>query len=97
MTMPNPPPASNVKPLPSRRHKWGDPAYRRHKWGDPAYLHRDTTPSGCDETEKPCVLCGLVKLTVHTPIGYPYRMWRTRAGLRFPDDGATPLCEGGAP
>lgn len=79
-----PPPATNVKHITARRHKWGDPVY----------LHRDTTSSGCDETEKPCALCGLVKLTIHTPIGFPYRMWRTKAGLRFPDNGATPLCEG---
>lgn len=69
---------------------------RRHKWDGPVNIHRDTSASGCDETERPCALCGLVKLTVHQPDGYPYRAWRTARGLRFPDTGQTPLCEGEA-
>lgn len=71
---------------------------RRHKWDGPVNIHRDTSASGCDETERPRALCGLVKITVHPPQGegFPYRAWRTAGGLRFPDTGQTPLCEGEA-
>lgn len=71
-------------------------AARRHKWGDPVYIHHDTAPSGCNETEKACKICKLVKITVHTPERRHYPAWRTAGGLRFPDTGQTPLCEGEA-
>ncbi len=71
---------------------------RRHKWGDSINIYRDTSPSGCDESEKPCTLCGLVKITVHPPIGpyrnYPYRAFRSKGGIRFLDPGYTPVCDG---
>lgn len=67
---------------------------RRHKWADPVNIHRDTSHSGCDETERPCALCGLVKITVHQPVGYPYRAFRSKGGIRFPDPGYTPVCDG---
>lgn len=67
---------------------------RRHKWGDPVYLSGHTTLSGCDETEKACNLCKLVKITVHTPDRRHYPAWRTKGGMRFPDPGYTPVCDG---
>lgn len=42
----------------------------RHRWGDPARL--------IDRTERTCAHCGLVKITVHPPHGYPWREWRHR-------------------
>jgi hypothetical protein len=66
---------------------------RKHKWRDSINIHRDSTPSGCDETERECEHCHLVKLTVHPPFGFPFRMWRTKGGVRFPDMPQVPLCE----
>lgn len=77
-------PSAPVAKLPARNHKWHDDGTRL----------RDTTPSGCDEHERVCTLCGLVKITVHQPLGYPYRAWRTKLGIRFPDPKYTPTCDG---
>ncbi len=67
----------------------------KHKWlRVPTYIHRDKTPSGCDETERECELCGLVKITVHQPEGFPYRAFRSKGGVRFNDPGFTPTCDG---
>lgn len=67
----------------------------KHKWRDDGNKLRDTTPSGCDEHERVCEFCGLVKITVHAAEGYPYRAWRTKKGVRFSDyDGLTPTCDG---
>lgn len=77
-------PAPDVAKLPARRHKWGDAIN----------IHRDTSVSGCDESEKACDLCGLVKITVHQPHKYPYRAFRSKGGIRFPDPGYTPVCDG---
>ncbi len=68
-------------------------APRNHKWGDSRNIHRDSTKSGCDETERECELCGLIKLTIHPPFGRPYRAWRTPGGIRFPNPSQVPLCE----
>lgn len=70
-------------------------AARKHQWlRVPTYIHCDKSPSGCDESERECELCGLVRITVHRPDGYPYRAWRSKGGVRFPDVGYTPVCEG---
>jgi hypothetical protein len=57
------------------------PMQRRHRWDLPRSVLTDT-PSGCEETERECVDCHLVKITVHPPFGFPYRAWRTAAGMR---------------
>ena len=66
---------------------------RRHRWVDTGSVHSDKTPSGCEEHERRCNLCGLTKITVHTPIGYPFRAWRSKSGVRFADTAGTPACE----
>ncbi len=68
----------------------------KHKWPRvPTYIHRDKSLSGCDETERECELCGLVKITVHAGGDErPYRAWRTKAGRRMKDTGLTPTCDG---
>lgn len=67
----------------------------KHKWMlVPTYIHRDKSVSSCDETERECELCGLVKITVHAPQGFPYRAWRRKNGQRIVDPGYTPVCEG---
>jgi hypothetical protein len=69
--------------LPPRRHRWNALPERRI----PACESID----GNDRTEKPCALCGLVKITVHPARGYPWREWRTKAGKGWVGD-ATPPC-----
>lgn len=64
---------------------------RRHRWGDPITLDNEPR-SGCQETHRKCVLCSLVKITVHPPHGLPYRLWQYPDGERA--DGLTPMCEG---
>lgn len=67
----------------------------KHKWTlVPTYVHQDKTVSGCNETERECQLCGLVKITVHTPTIGAYRAWRTKKGVRSNCDGRTPVCDG---
>lgn len=69
------------------------PLLRKHKWRDPISKLRDSTPSNCEETERECERCRLIKITVHPPFGRPYRMWRTAGGVRFPNMAQVPLCE----
>lgn len=47
---------------------------RRHKWHDPVTVPYG--PRGCEQTERACELCKLVKVTVHPPQGLPWREWR---------------------
>jgi hypothetical protein len=63
----------------------------RHKWGDPVLVPAAENADGCDHNERTCVLCGLVKLTVMPPQGYPWRAWRTANGQRW-DREATQPC-----
>lgn len=46
---------------------------------------------GNARTERTCIACGLVKVTVHPPHGLPWREWRTAAGKVWRGD-ATPPC-----
>lgn len=62
-----------------------------HSWGDRVTV-MDGTPSGCEETERRCPRCGLVKITVHPPQGVPWRAWRTKAGIRTDKIAHTPPC-----
>lgn len=86
-------PSTKAAPEPATVTKLAAP---RHNWlRVPTYIHRDKSVSGCDETERECEVCGLVKITVHAPNGeFPYRAWRNKEGLRFSDPGYTPVCEG---
>ena len=65
---------------------------RRHRWTYRGSVAPEGSRSGCEEHERVCELCGLIKITVHQPRGFPYRAWRTRGGTRFSYD-VTPLCE----
>lgn len=84
-------PSTKDAPEPATVTKLAAP---RHKWRDDGFRHRDSTPTNCDEHERVCELCGLVKITVHQPVGIPPRAWRTKGGIRFPHDGLTPTCDG---
>jgi hypothetical protein len=64
----------------------------KHAWGDPIPIHGIATPHGCDQTERTCKLCHLVKITVHQPDGRAYREWRHPNNPdQFPMD-TTPPC-----
>lgn len=64
-------------------------ARRNHRWSDPVTMPTET-PSGCQETHRSCVLCSLIKVTVHPPHGDAYRLWQYPDGGRA--DGLTPTC-----
>jgi hypothetical protein len=66
----------------------------RHRWPkDGKHVDADNSPSLCDQTERVCIKCGLTRITVHPPVGYPYTAWRRQGSARqFPDD-QTPPCE----
>lgn len=53
----------------------------RHKWNPPVTMIEGTT-TGCEETHRTCDICGLVKITVHPPQGFPWREWQTSKGMR---------------
>lgn len=62
----------------------------RHRWGDPVTVLKHTA-SKCEETERVCAFCDLVKITIHPPQGIPWRAWRTKEGKRW-EGSATPPC-----
>ena len=65
----------------------------RHKWGDPVTIVHG--PNGCEQTDRTCVRCGLVKVTMHPPHGLPWRAWRhPKSTVQFPAE-HTPPCGGG--
>jgi hypothetical protein len=65
----------------------------RHKWGAPVTVI-DGTPSNCEQTERTCVLCEMVKVTVHPPQGMPWREWRPKDGPQIQLE-HTPPCRAG--
>jgi len=66
----------------------------RHRWGDP-FARLENTPSGCAETERICKHCGMMRITVHPPEGYPWLEWKARGQKRVQLD-QTPPCLPGA-
>lgn len=62
------------------------PLPRRHKWGEGVLVGEHL-----DRTERTCSFCGMVKITVHPPQGWPWREWRTREGKRWEGE-RTPPC-----
>lgn len=65
-----------------------------HRWG-PRMLVNDGTVHGCEQSERTCLRCGLVRVTVHPPQGLPWREWRPEGGpqMQFTN---TPPCVPGA-
>lgn len=65
-----------------------------HKWSDPIPVLEG--PNGCEQTERTCVHCSLVKITVHPPRGYPWREWRhPQSAAQFPAEHTPPCIAGG--
>lgn len=63
----------------------------KHKWNIEARIPASETADGNDRTEKTCPFCLTVKITVHPPHGYPWRLWRQKGGEDF-IAAATPPC-----
>lgn len=74
---------SDVSKLPA-----AEPSARRHRWGEGVLVGEYL-----DRTERTCVHCGLVKITVHPPQGWPWREWRTREGKRWEGENTPPCLE----
>jgi hypothetical protein len=53
---------------------------RKHKWNPPVTILPSESFDGNERTERVCEHCGLTKITVHVPHGFPWREWRVRGG-----------------
>ena len=49
---------------------------RRHVFGDPVSVKANLPLGRCQQTERTCKLCGVVKVTVHGPSDNHFRAWR---------------------
>lgn len=66
---------------------------RRHSWNFEHSIPACESADGNNRTEKTCVYCRLVKVTVHPSDGsFPWREWRDRNGKRIWGQ-KTPECE----
>ncbi len=56
-----------------------------HRWSNPTKLAGCDTATGNDETRRTCLACELVKITVHPPVGYPWKEYESPKfpGVRF--------------
>lgn len=70
-------------PVKARKHRWDYDNEKR--------IPASESPDKNGRTERTCLLCRMVKITVHVPRGYPEREWRTAAGDVWRGD-ATPPC-----
>lgn len=67
---------------------------KHHRWDkQEKRIPACETSSGCDQTERTCIDCGLVKITVHPPHGLPYRAWRHPNGLTAAIESTPPCLE----
>ena len=69
------------------RHEWNDGAERR--------LAATDAGDGNARNERDCLHCGMTRITVIPPHGYPWHEWRTRDGQVWVGE-ATPPCLFGA-
>ena len=64
----------------------------RHSWsGGVVRFGPRALGNGCDQTERTCSRCGLVKITVHPPEGLPWIEWRQGEGPQI-QLSTTPPC-----
>lgn len=64
-----------------------------HKWGAPIRFPAEESPRNCEQTERTCLRCRIVKITVHPPHGPVWTEWRTGdAGQYQMQLSATPPC-----
>jgi hypothetical protein len=70
---------------PTPRHRWPPEPDRRIPACD--------SPDGNDRSEKECRHCGMVRVTVHPPQGFPWHEWRRSNGAVIKIE-HTPPCTG---
>lgn len=75
--------AGEIRPARSHNHEWDHENEKR--------LAACEFKDGNARTEKTCRHCGMVKITIHYPVGFPGREWRTKDGKRWWGQ-ATPPC-----
>ena len=64
----------------------------RHRWPkEGVHIAALDSRNGNDQTERACLKCGLIRITVHPPAGLPWVEWR-RPGSRLQFPGETPPC-----
>lgn len=66
----------------------------RHSWGEAVSIHPSDAKDGIERTLRTCNYCGVVKVTVHPPYGYPFREWRTPTGKVVPIVSTPPCLRG---
>lgn len=64
---------------------------RHGRWINEKRIPASESHDGNERTERACERCGLVKITVHPPYGFPFRQWRTVAGEKWQGE-LTPPC-----
>lgn len=74
----------------SMRHKWDYDGERRIAAAD--------SQSGCDQNEKPCIACRIVKITIIQPDGQFVRAWRhPNSPVQFACEHTPPCLQPSAP
>lgn len=64
-----------------------------HPWGEPKAIAADASLGRNGQTERVCVHCRLVRITVHSPDRRHWREWRhPNSAVQFPAQ-ATPPCQ----
>lgn len=66
----------------------------RHSWMGEQRISALDAVSHCNETWRACVHCGVIKVTVHPPVGHPYRAWNFRDRRPRQIGGPRPECTG---
>jgi hypothetical protein len=69
----------------------------RHAWDHANERRLSSGPDGNARNERDCIHCGMTRITVIPPHGFPWHEWRTREGKVWVGE-ATPPCveRGGA-
>lgn len=69
---------------------------RKHKWMSPITIRGTHTQTGCEQSERQCEQCGMIKITVHPPQGFPWREWRhPKSPKQFTGSNTPPCCPPG--
>jgi hypothetical protein len=76
-------------------HQIAFPKPRNHRWDyeNERRIAACDSPSKCDQNERDCIHCRLVRVTVHPPGGFPFRAWRLPNSKTQFVMGSTPKCE----
>lgn len=73
-----------VNHMASTRHKWPEDRHAK------IFLAQETR-DGLERHERTCIQCGMTRITVIPPVGWPWHEWRTKDGPVWVGE-ATPPC-----